>query len=117
MGVGLEDGKRVFAVTDEIQEPTGEPIESPGAEPMAPEPAAEIAPEPHSNGASSTSPSGPLPPVEEVGPRERPAEADHRRQVGLGVRLDGECPVEQLRVVLAEPDDLLLLRGGAVPAG
>ncbi len=69
MGVGLEDGERVIEVTDETQEPTGEPIESPGAEPMAPEPAAELAPEPESNGAASTPASStPRPPVEEFTP-------------------------------------------------
>lgn len=56
---------RVSTVTDEHQEPTGEPIDSPGAESTAPEAAAEAAPEVPSNGVSSKPP---LPPVEELTP-------------------------------------------------
>lgn len=49
---------------------------------------------------------------EEVRPTERAAEADDRREVGLRVLLDRESACEQVRVILAEPDDLALLRGG-----
>src|SRR5262245_17847334 len=54
---------------------------------------------------------------QELCPRERTTQTHNRSEVGSGVLFDGQCPLQQLGMMLAEPDNLTLLRGGTKPTG